>query len=130
MFVTYVKTNVLDMLESSGVDVDGNNKISRGEFMEILMRPDTARMLSSMGVDVPGMVDYVDVVFKEGADTEITFEDFIKLVLSLRGNNQATVKDMVDLRRIIIQEIADLKRQIDECNVSRVPSRTNIRDLD
>ena len=45
--------------------------------------------MQNVGVDVVGMVEFSDFIFK---DRELTFAEFVELVLQLRGSNQATVK--------------------------------------
>jgi len=57
-----------------------------------------------------GLPDFADAIFEdenhdseEGEPTEktLTFEDFMSVVLDLRGTNNATVRDIVDLRKHI-----------------------------
>merc|ERR1712025_1052586 len=74
-----------------------------GEFQELMVRPDAVRMMASVGVDVIALADFSDFLF---ADNEhITFLALLELVLQLRGTNQATVKDIVDLRKFIRQDV-------------------------
>jgi len=56
-----------------------------------------------MGVDVFGLVDLTDFIFRDGH--ALDFGEFMELVMQLRGSNQATVKDIVDLRKFIVNEI-------------------------
>eukprot|EP00929_Paragymnodinium_shiwhaense_P043238 TRINITY_DN22267_c0_g1_i1.p1 TRINITY_DN22267_c0_g1~~TRINITY_DN22267_c0_g1_i1.p1 ORF type:complete len:767 (-),score=211.86 TRINITY_DN22267_c0_g1_i1:435-2735(-) len=103
MVVSFVGEQLHRLLKL--VDADGNNMISRDEFQQLLMRPDAARMMQSVGVDVIGLAEFCDFLFK---DTNfISMESFMQLVLQLRGTNQATVKDVVDLRKFIRQEMSD-----------------------
>mmetsp|Transcript_99284 Transcript_99284/g.171030 ORF Transcript_99284/g.171030 Transcript_99284/m.171030 type:complete len:138 (+) Transcript_99284:49-462(+) len=57
-----------------------------------------------MGVDVVGLVDFADIIFEN--DIELSFADFMELVLQLRGSNNCTVKDMVDLRKFVVTELS------------------------
>eukprot|EP00927_Polykrikos_kofoidii_P046214 TRINITY_DN40422_c0_g1_i1.p1 TRINITY_DN40422_c0_g1~~TRINITY_DN40422_c0_g1_i1.p1 ORF type:complete len:697 (+),score=123.46 TRINITY_DN40422_c0_g1_i1:149-2239(+) len=90
------------------IDTDADSMVTRDEFQQLLLRKDVARMMNSVGVDVMGLAEFCDYLFKDadGQDTaKITFADVMQLVLQLRGTNQATVKDIVDLRRFMRQEL-------------------------
>ena len=39
----------------------------------------------------------------------LDFEEFFKLLLKLRGSNTATVKDLVEMRKFVIQELGLLE---------------------
>jgi len=52
-----------------------------------------------VGVDVVGLVDFMDDIFKDGP--ELSFPDVMELVLQLRSQNQATVRDIIELRKLI-----------------------------
>merc|ERR1719330_1083471 len=90
------------MIEQLGLDLDGNGFISRQEFEALLVLPEAAQFMQEVGVDVVGLVEYSDFIFK---DSEMSFTDFVELILQLRGTNQATVKDVVDLRKQVMQGI-------------------------
>merc|ERR1712039_5899 len=60
--------------------------------------------LAEVGVDVISLVDNMDQIFEESClpgEESINFEKFSEAILNLRGNNTATVKDCVDLRKFI-----------------------------
>merc|ERR1712008_252636 len=92
----------------TGFDDDGNQKISKAEFQALLVNPKTAKMVQEVGVDVVGLVDFADFIFKDGV--ELSFSEFMALVLQLRGSNTATVKDIVDLRKFIALELQAVTR--------------------
>mmetsp|Transcript_1006 Transcript_1006/g.3600 ORF Transcript_1006/g.3600 Transcript_1006/m.3600 type:complete len:90 (-) Transcript_1006:153-422(-) len=48
----------------------------------------------------------MDFIFK-GVE-ELTFPDFMEVVLQLRGSNGATVRDVVDLRKWVAEEFRHL----------------------
>jgi hypothetical protein len=103
MTLSYVKSMLMSMLEDSEVDADENCKISKPEFERLLLKPKAARILQEVGVDVVGLVDFLDFIFKDG--TELSFPEFMDVVLQLRGTNNATVRDVVDLRKFVLNEI-------------------------
>merc|ERR1719163_2231847 len=94
------------MLKDSGIDEDGNKHISQAEFEMLLLNPEAARTIQEIGVDVVGLVDFADHIFQDGV--ELSFVDFMELVLQLRGSNGATVRDIVYLRKQIGNQTHDL----------------------
>merc|ERR1711972_1310679 len=107
MTAKYVKANVLEFLKTSGIDEDQNEMLSKEEFEKMLLNSKTASEMQKMGVDVVMLVEFGEVLFQD--DNQLSFTDFIRLVLQLRGTNPTTVKDIVDLRKFIMQELADLE---------------------
>merc|ERR1719326_2851355 len=90
--VNFVKQRLLSILgmPGSGIDEDGSQSISKSEFESLLTNADAARVIQEMGVDVIGLVDFSEIIFED--DVELSFADFIDLVLQLRGSNGSTVK--------------------------------------
>merc|ERR1719335_1052200 len=98
MLVTYVNRKVRAIVDE--LDKDGDHCISKSEFVKILENFDAVKSLQDVGVDVVGLVDFADVIFDDGAQ-ELSFEKFMDVVLQLRGTNTATVKDIVELRKMV-----------------------------
>lgn len=98
MLVGYVNRKVKTIVQE--LDTDGDNSISKTEFIKILENWDAVKALQEVGVDVVGLVDFADVIFEDGAQ-ELSFEKFMDVVLQLRGSNTATVKDIVELRKLV-----------------------------
>eukprot|EP00929_Paragymnodinium_shiwhaense_P033304 TRINITY_DN18312_c0_g2_i1.p1 TRINITY_DN18312_c0_g2~~TRINITY_DN18312_c0_g2_i1.p1 ORF type:complete len:785 (-),score=129.14 TRINITY_DN18312_c0_g2_i1:190-2544(-) len=95
----YVVDQLQEIMHQGGLDTDGDGEISKQEFGQMMENPMAARILSGVGVDVFALVELADYVFE--AQEQLTFGDFMEVVLSLRGSNSASVKDIVDLRRSI-----------------------------
>merc|ERR1712137_324768 len=72
-------------------------RISKEDFGYLLQSPIACIALQNVGVDVVGLVDFIDVLFQEEQDMD--FAQFMITVLQLRGSNKSTVKDLVDLRK-------------------------------
>eukprot|EP00927_Polykrikos_kofoidii_P019656 TRINITY_DN19214_c1_g1_i2.p1 TRINITY_DN19214_c1_g1~~TRINITY_DN19214_c1_g1_i2.p1 ORF type:complete len:836 (-),score=158.75 TRINITY_DN19214_c1_g1_i2:122-2629(-) len=107
MLVNYVDTKLRQVMLL--IDEDGGGTISRDEFMQILDNIDAMRALQEVGVDVVGLVDFVDFIFGEDTSPEnareLTLSEFMEVVLQLRGSNTATVKDIVDFRKFVRNEM-------------------------
>lgn len=110
MLVQYVNEKISRVMEV--VDTDGTGTISKDEFKQILDNGEAVRCLHDVGVDVFALIDLSDYIFQtdesSGSDEiDLDFGRFMEVVLQLRGTNQATVKDIVDLRkfmRLLMQE--------------------------
>eukprot|EP00928_Gymnodinium_smaydae_P096406 TRINITY_DN8507_c1_g1_i1.p1 TRINITY_DN8507_c1_g1~~TRINITY_DN8507_c1_g1_i1.p1 ORF type:complete len:843 (-),score=160.21 TRINITY_DN8507_c1_g1_i1:200-2668(-) len=105
--VNYVSARLFTMFTEFG-DENNDEMISKNEFDHLMLKPEAAKIIQEIGVDVIGLVDYAAYIFKE--DTALTFPDFMELLLQLRGSNSSTVKDIVDLRRYVLLSIADLSK--------------------
>jgi len=105
MLVGYVKSTLQHMLTYSGIDADGDFRISRKEFEELLVLPGAAKAIQEVGVDVLGLMDFTEFIFGDAEEAkELSFPDFMDMILQLRGSNTATVKEVVDLRKFIVSE--------------------------
>jgi len=104
ILVSNVKYKLLAMLDNSGLDADEDMHISRTEFMQLLLRADAAKVIQDVGVDVVGLVDFTDFIFSQADPVDgLSFPDFINVVLKFRGTNTATVRDIVDLRKMMMR---------------------------
>lgn len=108
--------NVLwELITETCADQDGDNKISQVEFAQLLARPEAAKALTALGVDVSSALDYGHLLFEDGEP--LTFAEFMEGMMTLRGSNQTTVKDMVDLRKFTAEEFSNLHAVLlDICN--------------
>lgn len=128
MLVTYVHQKLQRVV--SLLDTDGGGTISKREFTQILENSDAVRCLQDVGVDVVGLVDFADFIFEEPDirlsedgveehnEVELDFTKFMQVVLQLRGSNNATVKDIVDLRKFMRNAIMDINRAITKLGVA------------
>jgi len=105
MTMQYVKSMLMNMIQEGDYDEDHNLCISKEEFSKLLMTPRAAKILQNVGVDVVGLVDFLDFIFKDGE--ELSFPEFMDVILQLRGSNTATVRDIVDLRKFVLNQVND-----------------------
>merc|ERR1719272_1398064 len=89
------------MIDALELDSNGNGMLSIEEFEQLLVLPEAAQFMQGVGVDVVGLVEFSEFIFKE---RELTFPEFVELVLQLRGTNTSTVKDIVDMRKQMMGE--------------------------
>jgi len=105
------------------LDSDGDNTISKKEFVHILDNQDAVRC-QDVGVDVIGLVDFADFIFEddtvcvaaEDNALHLPFSRFMEIVLQLRGSNNSTVKDIVDLRKFMRNALIETNRQLSAIN--------------
>lgn len=111
--VTFVKNKMEQALKE--IDEDGDGNISKKEFEKILESKDATEALSEVDVDVVGLVDFADFIFADdegGTESrKLDLCKFMEVVLQFRGSNNATVKDIVNLRKFVSNS---LKTQRDE----------------
>lgn len=110
LLVNYVKGTLQHMLATSGIDVDGDQRIAKNEFGSLLQFEGAAKAIQEVGVDVVGLMDFTDFIFKDGK--ALSFPEFMDMILQLRGTNTATVKDIVDLRRYVTIELDMMDQRI------------------
>ncbi|CAK8989614.1 Voltage-dependent T-type calcium channel subunit alpha-1G (Voltage-gated calcium channel subunit alpha Cav3.1) [Durusdinium trenchii] len=103
--VDFAKKALWELISKGDADEDGDNRISEQEFVNVLSKPQAVTALTSLGVDVEAALDYGKLLFEDGEP--LTFGDFMKGILTLRGSNQTTVKDIVDLRKFIAEEFSE-----------------------
>merc|ERR1712228_725685 len=99
------------------LDTNFNNKISYQEFQKIVENKDALTALSDVGVNPLGIVEFAELFFfDETQPVELEFESFMEMVLDLREDNNATVKDVLDLWRRIkdstSKDIIDMQNQL------------------
>ncbi|CAE7601222.1 Cacna1h [Symbiodinium sp. CCMP2592] len=104
--VDFAKKVLWEMIDKGHADEDGDNRISEQEYRKVLHTPEAMTALTSLGVDVEAALDYGKLLFEDGEP--LTFGDFMRGILTLRGSNQTTVKDIVDLRKFTADEFSHI----------------------
>jgi len=108
MDVLFVKSYVSQILDSRKMEKAGF--INKAEFELLVQTPGLIKVLQKVGVDVVGLVDYIDFIFRE--DVALNLYTFTDLVMQLRGENHATVRDLVDMRKFLLEEFFRLENGI------------------
>lgn len=119
---TGLKTMLLGVLEA--YDKEDDEHIAHEEFTLLLTNPEIHGILTRFGVDVNDLMSLKDVLFQDKkavtshgqrVDNEnsiplkkLSFAEFIEVVMRLRGGNNASVTDIVDLREYVRQRFDHL----------------------
>lgn len=104
--VDFAKRVLWDLIREQGADEDGDNRISEEEFVRLLERPEASKALNRLGVDAFAVMETGKLLFEDGEP--LTFPEFMDAILTLRGSNQTTVKDIVNLRKFTADEFSQL----------------------
>lgn len=82
------------------------NQITEEELAELLEWPEATSALTQLGVDIFAVKEYSKLLFEDGEP--LTFGEFMDAMLTLRGSNSTTVKDIVNLRKFTADEFSQL----------------------
>jgi len=106
--VDFLKNHLLEFLEC--YDKDGNGHINAKEFGYMTTNADFTDVLERFGVDCQDLISMKDILYedKDISATEkdedkelrigLSYDDFLEVVMRLRGGNSSTVSDIVELR--------------------------------
>ncbi|CAJ1393811.1 unnamed protein product [Effrenium voratum] len=118
LLVEFVKRELLDIIIEA--DEDGDGLMSHAEFLKILESPEGLRALETVGVDPVGLIDYADTIFAkddgDGSEDTVLFSHFMNEILQLRGSNTATVKDLINMRKVVEKSNKDVRKDLERLN--------------
>jgi len=113
--VDFAKKVLWELITEGDADQDGDNRISLAEFVRLLERPEATLALSRLEVDTDAALEYGKLLFEDGEP--LTFGEFMDAILTLRGSNRTTVKDIVHLRKFTADEFSSLHTVLNDlCN--------------
>jgi hypothetical protein len=112
MMVDKVHEKFSQIVEQLDKNSDGN--LSWDEFQQILEFPDALQELENMNVDSESMVDMAeDFFFDDGEPVPVSFDQFMDMVLDLRGGQQGTVENIMALQKRFNKKFFAMSRRID-----------------
>jgi hypothetical protein len=99
------------------LDSNNNGMLSWPEFKTLLTNPavtkEVCQALESVGVDVVSVVDVAEeYFFYMGEPVEMSFREFMEMILELRGGQQAMVKDVILLGKRFNKKFYDIKSKL------------------
>jgi hypothetical protein len=109
MQVAFVKSAIVTAFKEAGICL--KDRVNKEKFHLLLMQPGAVKGLRSAGVDPVGLVDFADYIFSgemannANGNGNLTLEQLIETILELGGTNPATVKDVIDSRKVVIEKI-------------------------
>merc|ERR1711924_127314 len=109
MAESVVRGKMKELMETTSFDKDGDGRISHDEFNDLLTNRKAALMIQDVGVDVVGLVDFSEWIFRE--NNIISFDQVVDLVMSFSSNSVACVRDVSMLHRTMSDEAAALAAQ-------------------
>jgi len=112
MLIADVKRDLQDLMVRADIFSDiEEQSFSRDAYDRLLLHPKSAIVFSNLDVDIFGLVDFADVIF--ATSHTVSFEAFMDTVMKLRGTNNATVKDIMELRKLVTKEIYEQSRKVE-----------------
>eukprot|EP00434_Breviolum_minutum_P013844 symbB.v1.2.012207.t1/scaffold834.1/size159133/5 len=85
------------------LDLTMTATITKAEFCKMVNRPDLVTVFMEAGIDIVALLRDPDIVF--AGDADMNLDEFLEEVITLRGANQATVKDLGQLKTQILREL-------------------------
>mmetsp|Transcript_41399 Transcript_41399/g.96689 ORF Transcript_41399/g.96689 Transcript_41399/m.96689 type:complete len:727 (-) Transcript_41399:118-2298(-) len=132
LLVDLVKRELLDIILAA--DEDGDGLMSHAEFLRILESPEGLKALETVGVDPVGLIDYADQIFakengEEGTQETVLFSHFMNEILQLRGTNTCTVKDLINMRKVVERSGKDVKEHMVQVTQQLNTLQQNVEEL-
>jgi len=103
-----LKGQIFNMMEH--LDVQGQEYVLRKNFQQLVESQGALESLHALDVDVVALVGYGDFIFRDSDRVPMT--TFIETVFQFRGSNTAIVKDVVDMRKCLSNELGNLEQKI------------------
>lgn len=91
------------------MDPNYDDHISPEDLNKLLLDEDALAAFQEVGIDILAIVKDPEIIFS--GDSVITFQEFMEEVLTLRGSNTCTVKDIVQMKKQLMIDIGSLLRK-------------------
>jgi hypothetical protein len=91
-------------------DQDGNNTVDQHEFLQMVSNPEAMQLLDDVDVNVLQLLDYADLAFRDR--DEMSLDEFVNTVVQFRGQSSVSVRDLMDLRLFVSQEMERLQTKM------------------
>merc|ERR1712151_896166 len=101
--------------------------INKEAFAQIILNTRALDIFQKIGVDLVGLVNHATHMYEkpENDTYAMQFSEFVECLLQLRGANAATVRDIVEVRNLLHDEMSQVKVVFDEGLAKRGRDRAN-----
>jgi len=99
------------------IDKDGNRRISRSEWKEMVDNNDVLKALQGLGIEENHIDVVANVIFateKDGDERELEFDEFMEQLLHHKPMDNASVLDVMHLGKKVRGESVKLKQKVDQ----------------
>lgn len=110
MTASFVKARLCQLFSEEVKSGAGEARWQKAELLQLLTKDRCRCFVQECGVDHISLVEYTDVKFQDGEEIEIF--TFVELILQLRSSNKATVKDLADNRKFLLQALRSCAGEI------------------
>eukprot|EP00929_Paragymnodinium_shiwhaense_P094629 TRINITY_DN5532_c0_g1_i1.p1 TRINITY_DN5532_c0_g1~~TRINITY_DN5532_c0_g1_i1.p1 ORF type:complete len:677 (-),score=188.95 TRINITY_DN5532_c0_g1_i1:104-2134(-) len=86
--------------------------MNKQDFVKALRKDSTQAILADLGVDSAGLAEYADVMFTE-TNPEVSFQDFMEMILQLNGSRDMHIRDLVNLRKFFALDNAKQREALE-----------------
>eukprot|EP00929_Paragymnodinium_shiwhaense_P094125 TRINITY_DN5456_c0_g4_i2.p1 TRINITY_DN5456_c0_g4~~TRINITY_DN5456_c0_g4_i2.p1 ORF type:complete len:616 (-),score=106.59 TRINITY_DN5456_c0_g4_i2:30-1877(-) len=117
--VYYVRQqlSLLCAVHDINIDPDDSEGIKREQFLDLIEDPHTASIIDETGADPVNVIDFLTFLYK--TREYVSFPTFVEVILNLRPTNASTVKDVADVRKLVVSEVVfHLSEMEDRLSVS------------
>mmetsp|Transcript_48400 Transcript_48400/g.144548 ORF Transcript_48400/g.144548 Transcript_48400/m.144548 type:complete len:517 (-) Transcript_48400:267-1817(-) len=121
MDIEMVEAKLLKIVTES-LDYNQDNRISKSEFLDILKNQNACKALHQVGVEATDLVAHADLIYNDDYEDQdsdgsfeekkLNFNEFMQVILKMRGTNAATIKDITNLKKFIKDDISRLERVV------------------
>jgi hypothetical protein len=112
------RENLRDVITEAfeAIDKDGSNKISQIEFDAMCKDGAVlATLEAELGIDAARVIEMRELLFMDqDGKCELTFEAFLKMLIRLRPEEQASTMDVQQFRKIIREQEKTVNRCVDK----------------
>eukprot|EP00927_Polykrikos_kofoidii_P030065 TRINITY_DN25935_c0_g2_i5.p1 TRINITY_DN25935_c0_g2~~TRINITY_DN25935_c0_g2_i5.p1 ORF type:complete len:661 (+),score=90.25 TRINITY_DN25935_c0_g2_i5:142-1983(+) len=121
----FVKSALGGILEEADQwNGEADHEVTLHEFRILVSRQDFAKVMVEVGVDVANLVGLSTWLFRGGRTMPIG--DFYRLIMQLRGSNYATVKDIVDMRKYLMDVMEHIEKTVQTCKRDDIVSAQDL----
>merc|ERR1712070_465113 len=120
-----VKEKILATFEA--LDVDGSGKISKTEFAKLTENEEVMEALAMLEVNSGHLLSLADSLFEtddNSEDVELSFTEFLKVLVHLRPGTNASVMDVAETRKTFRRSIKKTEGKLEEVQetIAKMPT--------